>query len=434
MIVKFLYTKGPNGHFPAVGYNTDKMDRNKGELMKVANFGPLQGMGQLRPQDYKDYLKMVSANNKAVKKPQFHVVISASGKSYGKHELTKIATQWMERMGYGKQPYLMIFHKDTQNNHLHVVSTRVTKEGKKINDSFEQIRGHQQMNIILGIDEKRNARTDAEKALAYCFTTRAQFLMVLESMGYSHKEENGKLQLFKFGKRQGEIDIKKIEERIGQVPKDARGKQITAWFYKYAGQHDTNLAKQHGKHQSAFSAYLKQALGIELVFHASGDKPPYGYTVIDHAERNVFKGGEIMSLKELLGVPMGQAENAKTKAPEPTVSDDKQRQYYSTILKAVLHNYPDMLQGLQHQGLVIWRHGYDFYLGDAGAGVILDTAELLDEQDYRYMVEQYNQHSENETQRPQVYIPEPYIAPDIDDEAINGRNRRRKKMARTNQR
>jgi hypothetical protein len=92
MIVKFIYTKGPNGHFPAVAYNTGKMDRNKGELMKVANFGPLQGLGILRPQDYKNYLKMVSATNKAVKKPQLHVAISAGGRSYSKQELTEIAT------------------------------------------------------------------------------------------------------------------------------------------------------------------------------------------------------------------------------------------------------------------------------------------------------------------------------------------------------
>lgn len=101
MIVKFLYTKGPNGHFPAVGYNNGKMDRNKGELMRVANFGPLQGVGRLRPQDYKNYLRMVSSTNKAVRKPQLHVAISAGGRSYDKGELTGIAAAWLERMGYG---------------------------------------------------------------------------------------------------------------------------------------------------------------------------------------------------------------------------------------------------------------------------------------------------------------------------------------------
>src|SRR5579859_6460369 len=120
MIVKFLYTKGPNGHFPAVRYNTSKVDRNKGELMKVVNFGPLQGLGKLKPQDYKNYLQLVSSTNKAVKKPQFHVAISCAGKEYDKQQLTEMAVQWLELMGYGKQPYLIIFHKDTNNHHVHI--------------------------------------------------------------------------------------------------------------------------------------------------------------------------------------------------------------------------------------------------------------------------------------------------------------------------
>ena len=164
MIVRFLYTKGPNAHFPAVVYNTGKVDRNKGELMKTVNFGPLQGLGQLKPQDYKNYLQMISSTNKGVKKPQFHVAISCAGREYDKHQLTEIAEQWLKLMGYGDQPYLIIFHKDTNNHHVHIVSTRVSHSGKKISDKYEKIRGQQQMQVVLGIDTKHNAVADAEKA------------------------------------------------------------------------------------------------------------------------------------------------------------------------------------------------------------------------------------------------------------------------------
>src|ERR1700744_4027483 len=213
MIVKFLYTAGLNGHFPAVNYNTGKMDGNKGELMKLENFGALQALSQVKPQDLKNYLKAVSALNKSVKKPQLHVAISCAGHEYSKEQLTEIAGQWLEGMGYGKQPYLIIFHKDTQNNHVHLVSTRVGLDGKKIRDSFEQVRGYEVMNAILGIDPNHNAQSDMDKALSYNFRTKAQFLMILERMGYSHKEENGSLSLFKFGKQQGALTIENIEKR-----------------------------------------------------------------------------------------------------------------------------------------------------------------------------------------------------------------------------
>ena len=41
-------------------------------------------------------------------------------------------------------------------------------------------------------------------------------------------------------------------------------------------------------------------MGVELVFHSRDGKPAYGYTVIDHAQKNVCKGSEILPLKELL--------------------------------------------------------------------------------------------------------------------------------------
>ncbi len=36
-----------------------------------------------------------------------------------------------------------------------------------------------------------------------------------------------------------------------------------------------------------------------MIFHGSKDKP-YGYTIIDHTNKNVLKGGDVLKLKELL--------------------------------------------------------------------------------------------------------------------------------------
>lgn len=434
MIVKFLYTRGPNGHFPAVAYNTGKMDRNKGELTKVANFGPLQGLELMRPQDYKNYLKMVSATNKAVKKPQLHVAISAGGRSYNKQELTEIATQWLERMGYDKQPYLIIFHKDTLNNHVHIVSTRVDKQGKKIRDSYEQIKGQEQMNIVMGLDEKHNAKADVANALVYQFATKAQFMMILESRGYTLKEQDGKLLVIKFGKRQGEVNVSAIEERLkNQAPDEQRIIQLKAWFHKYAARYDTAIAKKHGVYTSLFAACLKEKFGIDLLFHASGDKPPYGYSVIDHAGKNVFKGGEIMPLKELLAIqPTGGHPEEKPDIRYEV--NPEQLDYYAAILKAALYNYPDLTQGLQHQGLVIIRNGESLILYDLSAGASMDTTDLLDKRDRQVLVEHFSQEQETDEEiyRQHLRTPEINLASDVDDEAILGMKRRRKKKARTN--
>ncbi|RYG53164.1 MAG: hypothetical protein EOO01_05075 [Chitinophagaceae bacterium] len=259
MIVKILQPRLSAGSFGGVSYNTNKVDRDKGELMKVANFGPLQALSQLRPQDYINYLQMISARNKNVRKPQFHVAISSKGKLYDKHTLTDVAEAWLKEMGYGAQPYLIVFHKDTVNNHVHIVSTRVDREGNKIDSGFERRRSQKAMNKILGYDY----------ALAYNFSTRAQFLLLLEIKGYPGRDMN-------------------VQQRVEDYKPDKRRiEEINAIFVAMRNERD-------------FIHVLRDKYNIDLVFHAAEGKRPYGYTIIDHEEKNVFKGSEVMPLKVLL--------------------------------------------------------------------------------------------------------------------------------------
>ena len=299
MIVKiFPPVKG----FPAVRYNTDKMDRGKGELMKVANFGALQAFGSLGPQDYKDYLMQLASLNKRVVYPQFHATISAKGKDSSKNELTGLAEKWLDKMGYGKQPYLIVFHKDTDHNHVHLVTCRVNRKGEKISSAFEHNRAIQALNQLLGLDEDHIARKDLKEALAYRFSTKAQFAMVLESRGYVVRDD----KLVKYGKQL--LDIPDL--RFSPVNKQ-RAVQLKAIFRKYAPQYSCTLKsetvalpsgfeKVTNRFHSDFSVFMREKFGVEMVFHAAKDKPVYGYTIIDHAQQCVFKGSEVMPLKALL--------------------------------------------------------------------------------------------------------------------------------------
>jgi hypothetical protein len=446
MVVKILSSSAT---FSGVRYNTNKVDSGKGELMKVSGFGALNALGVLKPEDYKNHLKAVSALNKRVTNAQFHATISTKGREHDKYVLTQIATEWLNKMGYGDQPYLIIFHKDTANNHVHIVTTRVDRQGKKISSAFEKVRGSQHLNNILGLDEKHSAKLDIEKALSYSFSTKAQFMMILESQGYVFRENDGKLDLMKFGIQQGEVSISTIERRMQKQDHSARIKQLKAIFHKYAATYDTTLvpnkialpgayAKITKGFTSEFSACLKDKLGLELIYHASGDKPPYGYTIIDHATKMVVKGGEVMALAALLDIPAGkryfdeQASDADLNAEKLRQLDETNRVYYTALLKATMYNYPDLVQGLQHQGLTIIHQGDNYTLNDPGALVFIDISDLLDEGEYRYLVGCYSQWAENDNgPLQQSYVPGIYIAPDMDDEAIHGRKRRRKGSGRS---
>ena len=52
----------------------------------------------------------------------------------------QIAKEYMEALGYGKQPYIVFKHNDIAREHIHIVSLRVDSHGQKINDRFEKRR------------------------------------------------------------------------------------------------------------------------------------------------------------------------------------------------------------------------------------------------------------------------------------------------------
>ena len=124
MIVKIMPAAGSS--FPGVNYNDKKINSGKGELMMMKNFPSFINKSSDK-QQVRDYLRAISVGNKKIIKPQFHAMISTKFREHSKQELSEIAENFMREMGYGKQPFTVVFHNDTENNHVHIVSTRVDK-------------------------------------------------------------------------------------------------------------------------------------------------------------------------------------------------------------------------------------------------------------------------------------------------------------------
>ena len=149
MIVKILGSASSNFH--GVQYNDKKVEKGTGELMLMKNFPSFINENSSQ-EEVRNYLKSISKNEK-VKKPQFHAVISTKFQQHSKEELTKVAEDFMQEMGYGNQPFIVVFHNDTENNHVHIVSTRVDKSTrKKLNDSYERLKAQKALADTL---EKR---------------------------------------------------------------------------------------------------------------------------------------------------------------------------------------------------------------------------------------------------------------------------------------
>ena len=51
-------------------------------------------------------------------------------------EMANIAQAYMERLGYGNQPYVIVKHEDIDRHHVHIVSVNVDEKGKRIDRDF----------------------------------------------------------------------------------------------------------------------------------------------------------------------------------------------------------------------------------------------------------------------------------------------------------
>lgn len=347
MIVKIFK---PVAEFKAVFYNLNKVLKGGGEVMKISGFGLLKGFDEVRIEDYRNYLEAQTALNSNIRLPQFHAMISAPDSSYDKQKLTKITIQWLEAMGYGDQPYLLVLHKDTDQAHIHIVSTRIDRKGEKIKDSFEHKRAIAELNRLMQLDEKHQAQLDAGKALRYHCSTKAQVLLLLEGMGYRCLEKDGRLVLCKFGKPLFAItDERMLQQLAGWAPDKARAVQLKAIIRKYQAIHDSTLKPETtplagGRtttktgYRTDLSDYLRKELGLQFIFHASGDKEPYGYTIIDHVQKRVFKGSEVMKLAEFIEPKAIAIEPERPAVQAADAGNERPAEHYAPPLQPYFTN------------------------------------------------------------------------------------------------
>jgi hypothetical protein len=318
MIVKILGSASSNFH--GVQYNDKKVEKGTGELMLMKNF-PSFINEKSSQEAVRNYLKSISKNEK-VKKPQFHAVISTKFQQHSKEELTKVAEDFMQEMGYGNQPFIVVFHNDTENNHVHIVSTRVNKStGKKLNDSYEKLKAQKAMiNIKERIYDKSNEEI-INNLLNYKMSSLKQLEILMERNGFKlvkNKNDENALDILKNGVREKTIYGNQLI--FSNVKNDNRGKQIKAILNKYKEVYSNKVFKVEDRRhlekmlpeekqkenwkpkiefESELQKKLREVFGIDVVFHHKDELHPFGYTLIDHKTGTIYKGSEILKMNNL---------------------------------------------------------------------------------------------------------------------------------------
>ena len=150
MIAKISSTENLGG---ALGYNFKKMQHNEAVVLCVNELR--KGFDGTFQMD-----KVLADMQRAIpeqcrtKKTVFHCSLNPHpDEKLTDEEFTQIAKEYMEALGYGKQPYIVFKHNDIAREHIHIVSLRVDFDGNKINDKFE---GRRSKKITNALEKKYN--------------------------------------------------------------------------------------------------------------------------------------------------------------------------------------------------------------------------------------------------------------------------------------
>jgi Relaxase/Mobilisation nuclease domain. len=320
--------------YGALAYNQEKVDEGLGKILG-ANlvFEPADGKFNIT-ECMNDFMQFVPAHFRT-EKPVFHVSLNPHPDDrLTDEQLSDIGREYMQKLGYGDQPYLIFKHEDIGREHIHIVSLRVDSNGKKIDGYKEHERSKEitehlerKYNLNPAEGQKRSeqweltpvdiSKGDLKKQIAsvikplasmYHFQSMGEYKAVLSLYNINVEELKGEVKgkpyrglLYSamdsegnkvgnplkssiFGKSVG---YDGLEKRMTKSAERIKTKNLKTHTLKAVSE-----AKQGSQNESEFRAKLKQQ-GIDVLFRRNDEGRIYGATFIDHTTRTVLNGSRL---------------------------------------------------------------------------------------------------------------------------------------------
>ena len=326
--------KGSN-MYGAILYNQQKVEAENGAVL-LLNKIPDTIDGKYSVAYFnKCFEPYLSANIKTEKTVR-HISLNPDPKDkVSDEQFTKMAQEYMERMGYENQPYIVFKHTDIDRTHIHIVSTCVGIDGKKIPDDYDHKRS---MAICRDLETKYNLHKATENGQQHTSKIfkkveqqkgdiKSQMASVVRHLPKYYQYTNlgtynALLSFFNItaeeikGERNGEAVHGLVYFAINEKGEKVSNPFKASLFGKHAGldglQQHFEKSKEQMKSNPA-RAVLKNA--IELAIHTTNSETEfkkqlaeqkihtfvrrnesgriYGITFIDNGSRSVWNGSQL---------------------------------------------------------------------------------------------------------------------------------------------
>ncbi|QRY55900.1 conjugal transfer protein MobB [Sphingobacterium siyangense] len=364
--------------YGALLYNHSKVIAGNAEILQMYQMLQTTSGEYTTGQLLSSFLPFLALNKKT-EKTALHISLNPDPKDIITDEdYIKIADEYMVKLGYGNQPYVVFKHNDIDRPHIHIVSTVIDHEGNKISDSFEKKRSMEicreleKKYRLIPANEKKITQRNSLHPVDYTQgNIKSQIASVVKFLpkyfnfqsigGY-----NALLSLFNITAEQVKNEYHgELKEGLVYFALDKNGNKISnpfksSLFGKQAGLSALRLSFENSKRvtqetkhltrklidlalkntagEQDFKKYLIE-LGINTVIRRNEQGRLYGISFIDHNTRNVFNGSHLG--KQYSANIFHERFVPEQASEKPQFSFDSQSSYsaQSATLKEDLHPF-----------------------------------------------------------------------------------------------
>lgn len=319
-------------------YNENKVKEGKAVCLEAFNY-PLSA-ADMTSEMKLDRLKKQIELNPRVKVNAVHISLNFDpSESLSEGLLKEIAGQYMARIGFGDQPYLLYQHHDAAHPHLHVVSTNIRSDGSRISlHNLGKVQSEaarkeleKEYNLVRAEDQKRKlfqvkpvnvqavlyGKIETKRAIGnvlasvlnqYAYTSIAELNAVLNLYNITADRGTPNSRTY----RSGGLSYRLLDEKDNKigVPIKASlfpGKPGVKYLEGRFLMNKNRRKEHHLRLKSAVDRALffhpnptlpgmirelkKQA--IDTVIRTNTDGRIYGITFVDHIRKTVFNGSDL---------------------------------------------------------------------------------------------------------------------------------------------
>ena len=122
--------------YGALAYNSEKINREEGRLLG-ANKIILPTDGQIDIGRIAENFNAFMPKTGKTRKPVLHISLNPHpDDKLTDQDFEILAREYLEKLGFGKQPFMIYKHMDIDRHHIHIVTVNVNEQGKRLNQDF----------------------------------------------------------------------------------------------------------------------------------------------------------------------------------------------------------------------------------------------------------------------------------------------------------